>query len=194
LETITARLDTFDVRSQEKRAAKEEKTAAKEKEPWWVAVTKFLGLPAAAIALLLNLTTLRHDSYETEKLAAKTFKIRTDELKTRAGLAQQLDALDKTRAAGTADYKAELEATLPKIQESLARLRILNESARLTDTSVLYKSLVIATFASTVWLMISVLSTIWGSLSTLIFVSLYRSASEPTSVRCAGNGLRNLLS
>jgi hypothetical protein len=171
LDTITARLDTFDARSQQR-------TPTTEREPWWATVTKFLGLPAAAIALLLNVTTVRHDSYETDKLAAETSKIKTDELKTRADLAQQLDALDKSRAAGTAAYRAELEATLPKIEDSLARLRVLNESARLTDTSVLYKSLIVATFISTVWLMISVLSTVWGSLSTLIFVSVYQTTER----------------
>jgi hypothetical protein len=99
------------------------------------------------------------------KTAAETEKIKVEEIKTRAELQQLLDSIAEKRQNGAEAYKDEIEKTLPKLQETVERLKAVEaQSNRFLIESVLAKYVVLWIIFHAVGLVFDIFSQLWSTL------------------------------
>jgi hypothetical protein len=107
-------------------------------KPWWASTLEFLALPAAVIAIVLQLTQASGNVQTGAKTQAETAKIRVEEIKTRVELEKMLNDLAETKGKGVTAYREEVEKTIPRLQETVERLRRLES---LSSSALLERSL-----------------------------------------------------
>lgn len=100
-------------------------TKAPSSKPWWASAVEVLALPAAILAIVIQLTTASGNVQTTAKTEAETSKIKTDEVKTRVELQKMLDDLAETKKKGVTAYREEIERTMPQLQQTIERLRLI---------------------------------------------------------------------
>jgi hypothetical protein len=93
LAKIQARLDLMELERRKDAAA----AGSGQPKSWIGAITQFLVVPGAILALVLQFTQVTGGAADKEKSVAETEKIRVETLKTRADLEQQLDELAKAK-------------------------------------------------------------------------------------------------
>lgn len=146
----------------------------KEKQSWWSVATQFLGLPALIILMVLQLSQTKQTTYDTDKSVAEAAKIRTEELKTRAELQELLDKLAEKKAIGLATYQQQLNETLPKLEQTIAKLGEFNRvDTQRTNLNLFSKYLILWIFLYAVSLFLEIISTLWGSIITIFTATVY---------------------
>ncbi|WP_457798922.1 hypothetical protein [Methylocystis sp. S23] len=133
-------------------------------KPWWSSLVEILALPAAIIAIVFQLTQMSGNVQTEAKTEAETSKIRVEEIKTRAELQEILDTLAEKKQKGVVAYRDEIEKTIPKLQETVDRLRTANLLAApgLLGRS-LAKFVLLWILIHAVSLAFDVISQIWGA-------------------------------
>jgi hypothetical protein len=128
-------------------------------------VLEFLALPAAILAIVFQIAQTTGSVQTQEKTAAETQKIKTEEIKTRAELEQLLDSLAEKKQKGVAAYKDEIEKTLPKLQETVERLKTVEgQSNRFLIQSVLAKYVILWILFHAIGLVFDIFSQLWSTL------------------------------
>ncbi|HEV2802293.1 MAG TPA: hypothetical protein VGW12_17610 [Pyrinomonadaceae bacterium] len=172
LEPLSTKLDLLSLKLE-----KLEVTAgipAKEKQSWWSVATQFLGLPALIILMILQLSQTKQTTYDTDKSVAEAAKIRTEELKTRAELQELLDKLAEKKAIGLATYQQQLNETLPKLEQTIAKLSEFNRAdTQRTNMNLFSKYLILWIFLYAVSLFFEIISTLWASFITIFTATVY---------------------
>ncbi|VVO50382.1 hypothetical protein PS862_00281 [Pseudomonas fluorescens] len=154
---------------------KEVDAAAKPpQKAWWTSAIEFLALPAAVIAIVSQLTGTIGSVHDQEKTQAETQKIRTEEVKTRAELEGLLDDLAQKKQAGVESYRAEIEKTLPQLQDTLTRLRSIKaDSDRAILERALPKYILLWVLFHAVGLIFDVIAQAWSALLTSASMAVF---------------------
>ena len=153
-------------------------------KPWWASTLEFLALPAAVIAIVLQLTQASGNVQTGAKTQAETAKIRVEEMKTRVELEKMLDDLAETKGKGVTAYREEVERAIPKLQDAIESLRRLETlaSSQLLERSVA-KFVLLWILFHAVGLVFDVIQQGWGTLfaSLFLFVFARRPKDDSTS-------------
>ncbi|MGJ7488600.1 hypothetical protein ACSFA2_25265 [Variovorax sp. LT2P21] len=142
-------------------------------KPWWASALEILALPAAVIAIVVQFTNASSTVQTTAKTEAETAKIKVEEIKTRVELQKMLDDLAETKKKGVTAYREEIERTLPQLQQTIERLRVVesqSKAAALERSIAKYILLwVLFHFVSLIFDIVSqVWSALWSSVSALV--------------------------
>lgn len=134
-------------------------------KPWWATVLEFLALPAAILAIVFQIAQTTGTVGTQAKTEAETEKIKTEEIKTRVELQQLLDTIAEKRQKGAEAYKDEIEKTLPKLQETVERLKAVEtQSNRFLIESALAKYVILWIIFHAVGLVFDIFSQLWSTL------------------------------
>ena len=175
LQPIAQKLEilTLKIEKQALEASAKAGTAAPAKA-WWLTVVEFLALPAAIMAIVFQITQTTGNVQSQEKTAAETQKIRTEEIKTRAELEQLLDTIAEKKQKGVEAYRDEVEKTLPKLQETVERLKSLDaQSNRMFIESALAKYIILWVIFHAISLVFDILTQVWATLLSSSVVTFY---------------------
>lgn len=142
-------------------------------KPWWASAIEILALPAAVIAIVVQFTNASSNVQTTAKTEAETAKIRVEEIKTRVELQKMLDDLAETKKKGVNAYREEIERTLPQLQQTIERLRVVeSQSKSVVLERSIAKYILLWVLFHFVGLIFDIISQIWSALlngiSTLI--------------------------
>lgn len=99
-------------------------------KPWWASAVEILALPAAVVAIVVQFTNASSTVQTTAKTEAETAKIKVEEVKTRVELQKMLDDLAETKKKGVTAYREEIERTLPQLQQTIERLRVVESQSK----------------------------------------------------------------
>lgn len=129
---VEKRLDLLEIEHKidQRRRDSEAANKAPLAKPWWASAIEFLALPAAIVAIVLQLTQASSNVQTSAKFEAETAKLRTDEVKTRVELQRMLDDLAETKKRGITAYREEVEKAIPQLQQTIERLRILEAQSK----------------------------------------------------------------
>src|SRR5262245_3026828 len=117
LREITAlRIDQDKREIERQRLELEDSKKTPPPKKWWASAIEILALPAAVIAIVVQLTNASSTVQTTAKTQAETEKIKVEEMKTRVELQKMLDELAETKKKGVTAYRDEIEKTLPQLQ------------------------------------------------------------------------------
>ena len=134
-------------------------------KPWWTSAVELLALPAAILAIVFQMTQTTGSITDQEKTEAETAKIRIEEVKTRAELAGILDELAEKKGKGVETYRQEVEQTLPKLQETIDRLNIIEQKAnRATIETILIKYVLLWILFHAIGLFFDIVSQVWSTM------------------------------
>ena len=134
-------------------------------KPWWGTLLEFLALPAAILAIVFQIVQTTGTVGTGAKTEAETEKIKTEEIKTRVELQVLLDSIAEKRQQGAEAYKNEIEKTLPKLQETVERLKALEaQSNRFLIESTLAKFVLLWIIFHAVGLVFDIFSQLWSTL------------------------------
>lgn len=151
-----------------------EATRAPSAKPWWESAIAFLGLPATILAIVFQLTQTSDTVQTTAKTAAETAKLRVEEVKTRVELQNMLEDLAETKKKGVSAYREEVERTIPQLQQTVERLRLIESQsgAALLERS-LAKYVLLWVLFHFVGLVFDVVFEVWSALLNGISTFLY---------------------
>lgn len=143
-------------------------------KPWWTSAIEFLALPAAIIAIVVQLTGALGTVTEQEKTKAETEKIRTEEVKTRAELQGIVDDLAEKKRKGVESYRSEVEKALPQLESTLAKLKSINtESDKAVLQTILPKYILLWIAFHAVGLLADVISQIWSAMLSSVAIAIF---------------------
>lgn len=112
---------------------------------WRSMIVEFLVLPAAVIAIVVNITQVTGNLGSAQKTEAETQQIKTAEIKTRVEIEQLLEGLAEKKTQGIKAYQKELDSTIPRLKDAVQKLReIENASAKQPVITLLAKSAALA--------------------------------------------------
>jgi hypothetical protein len=150
---------------QQKKHDLEAATKSPPSKPWWVSAIEFLGLPAVILAIVIQLTQASSNVQTTAKVEAETAKLKVEEVKTRVELQKMLDDLADTKKKGVAAYREEVERTIPQLQQTIERLRLIESQsgAALLERS-LAKYVLLWVLFHFVGLIFDVIYQVWSTL------------------------------
>ena len=155
--------------------------------PWYVKWAGILGVPALVFVMMVNWSQANLNSGSTEKTQAETQKIRVDTLKTRADLQQQLDTLQKSRAADI--NTPGLNETLANIKSTIADIQRLRESEVKGALTNIVMRFVIVWFAlQASGLAIGIFSRLWNT----VFVSSFVLFNQTSGDRSIGKFIKTI--
>lgn len=142
-------------------------------KPWWASALEILALPAAVIAIVVQFTNASSTVQTTAKTEAETAKIKVEEIKTRVELQKMLDDLAETKQKGVTAYREEIERTLPQLQQTIERLRVVeSQSKAVALERSLAKYVLLWVLFHFVGLIFDIVSQVWSALlssvSTLV--------------------------
>ncbi len=185
---IIARLDSL---SKDIELVRKEQELGKDKvgaaSPWYVKWAGILGVPALVFVMMVNWSQANLNSGSTEKTQAETQKIRVDTLKTRADLQQQLDTLQKSRAADI--NTPGLNETLANIKSTIADIQRLRESEVKGALTNIVMRFVIVWFAlQASGLAIGIFSRLWNT----VFVSSFVLFNQTSGDRSIGKFIKTI--
>lgn len=162
VERLSIKIERMELEQKRKEL---EASGKQPQKAWWVTIVEFLALPAAVIAIVAQLTGTLGTVHDQEKTQAETQKIRTEEIKTRAELEGLLDELAEKKQKGVESYRAEVEKTLPQLQDTLDRLRAINaQSDKALLERVLPKYILLWILFHAVGLFFDVIAQAWSAL------------------------------
>lgn len=142
------------------------KPAAK---PWWASVAEILALPAAIIAIVVQFTSASSNVQTAAKTEAETEKTKVDTIKTRVELQKMLDDLAETKKKGVVAYREEIERTLPQLQQTIERLRVVeSQSKAVTLDRSLAKYILLWVLFHFVGLIFDIVTQVWAALLSSI--------------------------
>jgi len=161
MELALTKIDALAARI-EKPGNEKDKAADEKDKPWWTSATAFLALPTAALGLWIAFNQITQHPFDLAKTTAETAKIRSEDTKLRLDIQAQLEAevakLREVHLRGTKETDAQLQEAVASLSSHVSRLAELDKTAHALDVSVLYKALVVGTFSTCLFLMLSVLS------------------------------------
>ncbi len=179
VQALTQKLEILSLKLE--KQALESQMKAPASKPWWGTLLEFLALPAAILAIVLQITQTSGTFETQEKTVAETEKIRTEEIKTRVELQQLLDSIAEKKQKGVQAYRDEVERTLPQLKAAVERLQALeSQSSRFSIGISLTKFVILWVVFHAVDLAFDVLAQVWATLlsGTAIAVFNRKEASK----------------
>jgi hypothetical protein len=164
--------------AQQRRELEDSKRSAPSK-PWWASAVEILALPAAVIAIVVQFTSASGNVQTTAKTEAETAKIKVEEVKTRVELQKMLDDLAETKKQGVTAYREEIERTLPQLQQTIERLRVVESQSKAVALERSFaKYVLLWVLFHFVGLIFDIVSQVWSALlnsvSTLVRTIKFR--------------------
>jgi hypothetical protein len=166
------------------RLEKSVEPPSKTTKSWWTVAIEFLALPAAVLAIVIQITQTKSTAVEQDKTVAETEKIKTEEIKTRVEIEGLVDSLAEKKQKGIQIYRAELERTLPLMQNAVERLSTLEaQSTKGPITQSLAKFVILWIVLIGVGLVFNVIGQLWSTLLTAGTLTLFnrKAPKDPSS-------------
>lgn len=151
---------------------RELETATKPKA-WWVTIVEFLALPAAVLAIVIQLTQASGNVKTETKTEAETTKARVDTAKALLETEKLQLELAALRAKGPTVATQDVERLVPRLEESVERLRALQSQQQQQPlATALAKFVLLWILFHAIGLLFDVIQQVWGSLlaGTLLYV------------------------
>lgn len=173
VEGLSTKLDVISLKIEKREL--QEGAGGQEKKTWWTTLTQILGIPAIVVAILLQVAQTTQTGSDTVKTEAEAAKLRAEELKTRAELEILLDEIAAKKEKGIAEYRKEIERTLPKLEATIGRL---NQVASLapppTEQHVFSRYVILWAAFIGISLIFDIISQIWSTLLASTFAIVYQ--------------------
>lgn len=166
------------------REAQGKSSEASKSQPWWITLTQILGIPALLILMFLNFNQSESTVQSTQKTIAETEKIKTEEIKTRVELEKLLSELSDQKTTNLEEYREQIDATLPKLTETINKLNEIEASKRapLTERLILVFLLLWVVYHG-LSLVFSIIEYIWNALVNLAAGSIYKFTNQGSALR-----------
>ena len=162
-EALNAKLEILSLKLDKQSLTTDQKSEAK--KAWWTTAIEILGLPALVVAILFQVSQTTSNIGVPEKTAAETAKIRTEELKARAELEQLIDDLAEKKGQGIAEYRNEIEQTIPKLEETIEKLSAIQKQSNKWSIERLFALYIVLWIVYVgVGLVFEIISHVWSAL------------------------------
>ena len=159
---------------EQKRRDLETQTKSPKSKPWWASVVEFLALPAAVIAIVFQFTQASGNVQTAAKTEAETSKIRVEEVKARVELQKMLDELAGSKEKGITAYRSEIEKALPRLQETVERLQLIESQSKAVSLEMsLAKYVLLWVLFHFVGLIFDVVYQVWSALTDSLRTFLF---------------------
>lgn len=152
---------------------KRELESATKPKAWWATVLEFLTLPAAVLAIVIQLTQASGNIKTETKTEVETTKAKVDTEKALLETEKLQLELAALRSKGPAVATQDVERLVPRLEESVERLRALQAQPQQPLLSAaLAKFVVLWILFHAIGLVFDVIQQVWGSMlsGTVLYV------------------------
>ena len=150
------------------------KDNSSDKKAWWTTAVEILALPALVVAILLQVSQTTSNIGVPEKTAAETAKIRTEELKARVELESLIDGLAEKKGEGIAEYREEIEKTIPRLEETIEKLSKIERQSEKWSIEALFALYIVLWIVYVgVSLVFEIISHIWSTILNSVSNMIY---------------------
>lgn len=147
---------------------------------WWTSLIEVLALPAAVLAIVIQLTQASGNIKTEAKTEAETVKARVDTAKAVLETEKLQIELTRLKNEGAAAPKEDLQRLVPRLQESIEQLRVLQQqSLPNVWAKAFVKYILLWVLFHLIGLIFDVISNVWSTLASAIALLVFsRTPSE----------------
>jgi hypothetical protein len=140
---------------------------------WYAKLVQILAIPAAIIAIFLQVGQFHTNTESDSKIEAETAKLRIDRLSGQVELEKKLDELQKSRVADANSLN--LNDTISKLKEAISESEKLREAETKGALVDVFMRFIIVWFLYNAWgVFFGILSLLWNTILTPVMILAQR--------------------